>query len=625
MEAETKVRSRKRGSRKKQHTNAHLPGIVLFVLFLAMEAWFFVRLVTTKLLPAKYLWLIAAVLVILAGVIGFLVWNVKKKVPFWIGAALAVLFSAAFVIGGGAVGKVHGTIRSWEQTTESVRTVHMGVYVLADDAARALEDIVSEPIGIMSQVDREEAEKVLTNISSELQVSLKVRTYNSFIEEVLALQRGEVRSIILDQDYIDVIVQIPGYEDITQRIRSLDTYRVDVPAFTTTEVVPSGAAETTAAEEPSGTENESDSAHHTKAPHSWEILNPEDETTTAEPTETAKDPTEPSRSDDPAPQPPAPTAAPPAPTTPAPPTTAASITVPAGQEGRIFTLYISGLDNRGGGLASRGNSDVNILAVVNMNSKQLLLINTPRDFYVPFPLAGGTRDKLTHGGYYGVQASMDILKGLYGVTSDYYFRVGFSGFQQLVNTLGGVSVYSAYDFDTGTVTKTIETLIPATNEAGETDESAESVVSTETVTEAKYHFHSGYNDVDGAAALAFVRERHAFEAGDRVRGQNQMELIKAVLRKATSTSALANYSAILDSVSGLVQTSMPYDVMSSMVQSFLNGDSWNIVSYAVSGSNGNEYCFSIGMNNYVMWPNYSMVSYAQSLIRQVYNGSWVSP
>lgn len=114
------------------------------------------------------------------------------------------------------------TIQGWDQETEPIRTVQMKVFVLMEDSAQALEEIVGDPIGIMGQVDREESEKVLTRISSELNVSMKVRTYNSLIEELLALYRGEVRSVILDQEFMDVIAGIPGYEDVKERIRLLE-------------------------------------------------------------------------------------------------------------------------------------------------------------------------------------------------------------------------------------------------------------------------------------------------------------------------------------------------------------------------------------------------------------------
>ena len=70
-----------------------------------------------------------------------------------------------------------------------------------------------------------------------------------------------------------------------------------------------------------------------------------------------------------------------------------------------FVVYLSGVDTRGD-LTDKARSDVNIIAAVNPVTKQVVLINTPRDYYVD--LAGtNSKDKLTHAGLYGVQTSMD--------------------------------------------------------------------------------------------------------------------------------------------------------------------------------------------------------------------------
>ena len=74
---------------------------------------------------------------------------------------------------------------------------------------------------------------------------------------------------------------------------------------------------------------------------------------------------------------------------------------------------MSGIDTNGD-ITEQGRSDVNIVAVVNPTSHQVLLITTPRDYYVPIPgVSGGQDDKLTHAGIYGVDVSMQTLEELY--------------------------------------------------------------------------------------------------------------------------------------------------------------------------------------------------------------------
>ena len=66
-----------------------------------------------------------------------------------------------------------------------------------------------------------------------------------------------------------------------------------------------------------------------------------------------------------------------------------------------FVIYCNGIDSRKSDIHATGNSDVNILAVVNPKSREILLLNTPRDYYVPLHM-NGQNDKLTHAGNYGI-------------------------------------------------------------------------------------------------------------------------------------------------------------------------------------------------------------------------------
>ena len=61
---------------------------------------------------------------------------------------------------------------------------------------------------------------------------------------------------------------------------------------------------------------------------------------------------------------------------------------------QIYTIFVSGIDTRGDITAS-SRSDVNIVLTVNARTKQVLMISTPRDYYVPLSISNGVPDKLT--------------------------------------------------------------------------------------------------------------------------------------------------------------------------------------------------------------------------------------
>ena len=230
------------------------------------------------------------------------------------------------------------------------------------------------------------------------------------------------------------------------------------------------------------------------------------------------------------------------------------------QVDRVFTMYISGIDSREG-LISKSRSDVNIIATVNVDKRQVLLISTPRDYYVPLSISDGIPDKLTHAGIYGIDVSMETLEMLYGTEIDYYFRVNFSGFEQIIDALGGITVNSAVEFSAG-----------------------------------GHQYYVGNNDLDGDAALDFARERYAFADGDRQRGKNQMAVIKAVIEKAISPSLLVNYASIMESISGSFETSMPYEMIAELVRNQLDkGGKWNIISTSVDGTGDYQVPYSMSM------------------------------
>ena len=256
-------------------------------------------------------------------------------------------------------------------------------------------------------------------------------------------------------------------------------------------------------------------------------------------------------------------------------------------EDRVFSIYISGIDTRGGMIA-KSRSDVNILATVNVDTRQVLLVSTPRDYYVPLPISNGVPDKLTHAGIYGVDVSIGTLEMLYNTEIDYYFRVNFGGFKKIIDALDGVTVNSEYSFSSSVT---------------------------------GHYFSKGENHLDGEAALAFARERKAFSAGDRQRGKNQMAVIQAVIEKAMSPAILTGYTGIMESVAGNFETSMPYDLIAEIVRDQLdNGGSWNIVSTSVDGTGDTRRPYSLSTGAYVMVPDQATVDAAIAMMEQVKNG-----
>jgi LCP family protein required for cell wall assembly len=253
------------------------------------------------------------------------------------------------------------------------------------------------------------------------------------------------------------------------------------------------------------------------------------------------------------------------------------------QKNQPFVLYISGIDTYGD-IATVSRSDVNILAAVNPKTHRIVLVTTPRDYYVQLHGTTGLKDKLTHAGVYGIDTSRQTLQDLYGVPIAHTLRVNFSSLVGLVDALGGVDIQSPNSFTAG-----------------------------------GYRFTAGVNHVDGKAALAFSRERYAFSAGDRVRGENQERVIEAIVAKLNNPGNVLHAQSILRALEGTFQTSLGQDAITGLVRDQLSTlPQWSIQSLSVDGVGDSQPTYSMGNQRlYVMQPDPATVLRAQQAMREV--------
>ena len=226
---------------------------------------------------------------------------------------------------------------------------------------------------------------------------------------------------------------------------------------------------------------------------------------------------------------------------------------PKVSKGNGMTIYVSGIDTYGP-INSVSRSDVNILMTVNTDTKEVLLTTTPRDSYIPIADGGNNQyDKLTHAGLYGVDASIHTLENLYGIDINYYARLNFTSFLKLIDLLGGIDVYNDQAFNAHTNNQK--------------------------------HYPVGNLHLDSKDALGFVRERYSLADGDRDRGRNQQKVITAIIQKLTSAEVLANYSAVIQGLQESVQTNMPVEVMTDLVNRQLEkGGKYDVQSQDLKGT-----------------------------------------
>lgn len=244
-----------------------------------------------------------------------------------------------------------------------------------------------------------------------------------------------------------------------------------------------------------------------------------------------------------------------------------------------FNVYVSGIDTYGS-ITTKSRSDVNMIMTVNPTTKTVLLTSIPRDYYIPFNVLGGQRDKLTHSGLYGVNETMQNVASYFGIDIDYFIRVNFDSLIDIVDSLGGIEVYNPQAFK---------------------------------------NFEVGKITLNGEEALAFSRERYSFEDGDKERGRNQMRVITGIINKVLSPGIISNYSELMDKLHVSFQTNMADEQIISLVRMQLDDMSpWTIQQQSVNGNGQTLYSPIYGSDLYMMVPDDKSVENAKVKINELY-------
>ncbi|MFQ6813182.1 MAG: LCP family protein [[Clostridium] innocuum] len=256
-----------------------------------------------------------------------------------------------------------------------------------------------------------------------------------------------------------------------------------------------------------------------------------------------------------------------------------------------FIVYISGIDTNGS-ISKTSRSDVNMLAAVNPKKKELLLVFIPRDYYVPLQCPNGScetgaMDKLTHAGLYGVETSQATLSKLFDIKINYNVRLNFDTLTTMVDALDGIDIYSDKE------------LAAYTNK--------------------NCSYVKGNQYVDGACALAFARERYAYETGDRHRGENQQQVIEAMLKKFTKSNVIKNYESIMNAVQGMFQTNMTTDEITALIQMQIDDmATWKVTSISADGTGDMLPTYSFGRQPlYVMHPKENAIVNIKKILKNI--------
>ncbi|MEB3370901.1 LCP family protein [Saccharopolyspora mangrovi] len=190
------------------------------------------------------------------------------------------------------------------------------------------------------------------------------------------------------------------------------------------------------------------------------------------------------------------------------------------------------------GDAGGRRTDSMMLVHIPSGGGQPALISLPRDSYVSIPGHGKTKLNSAFS-FGGPKLLAQTVEQNTGVHIDHYAEIGFGGFADLVDAVGGVDICLDKPMDDNM---------------------------------ANVHLPQGCQELDGPQALGFVRARYSLDGGDLERAENQRKLLGALVDKGTSPATLINPFRLFPLASGASKT-------------FLVNDSdhiWHLMSLALA-------------------------------------------
>ncbi|WP_066258907.1 LCP family protein [Neobacillus drentensis] len=199
-------------------------------------------------------------------------------------------------------------------------------------------------------------------------------------------------------------------------------------------------------------------------------------------------------------------------------------------------------------------SDALMLATFNKNDKSIKLLSIPRDSYVHIP-EKDIYTKITHAhAYGGVKLTLETVEELLDVPVDYYVKMNFNAFIDVINALDGVKVD-----------------VPFTFSEQDSKDHAKAIT-----------LQKGIQELDGEQALAFARTRKI--DSDIQRGMRQQQIVKAIIAKGSSIKSITNYTDVMEAVGKNMSTDLTFDQMKSFISYIQAGKGINVESLSLKGS-----------------------------------------
>jgi LCP family protein required for cell wall assembly len=215
----------------------------------------------------------------------------------------------------------------------------------------------------------------------------------------------------------------------------------------------------------------------------------------------------------------------------------------------VLTVLILGSDSAQRRVVSR--TDSMIVAVLNRTHGTVTLMYLPRDLYVYVP--NDTMHKLNtvaalgikrYGSENYIQLLRETLLYNFGIKVDFYVRIGFTEFREIINALGGLRI--AVDCAIEGNRLISPDLDPQQPESYQV-----------------FRMEIGMHRMDADTALWYARARGS--SSDMDRGRRQMEILTAIWRQARAAGLFRQATDLIPRLLRVVDTDMTASDLISLV------------------------------------------------------------
>lgn len=235
----------------------------------------------------------------------------------------------------------------------------------------------------------------------------------------------------------------------------------------------------------------------------------------------------------------------------------------------VLLMGVDSSEKRGSDNEAR--TDALLVATLNKEKKSIKLLSIPRDTYVYVPEVG-YETKINHAhAYGGPRSTIETIENELNIPIDYYVRVNFEAFMDVVDALDGITVDVPYEL-----------------KEQDSKDKADAI-----------HLMPGKQKLNGEEALALARTRKADT--DVERGKRQQEIIKALVQRSLSLQSVLKFDEVIDAIGDNMTTNMTFSELKSFVGYLSHGKNLEIETLNIDG-----YDYHPNGTYYWMFDDYSL-------------------